>query len=235
MKKFLAILFILLGVGLLTYTPLRELYDEYEKNKLIEMYEKNNSDTDGDSNLQGSESEEENISDFYEYFSGLQTIVENRNSSESAGTNGDGTTGTNGEDNTEKKLKNVIGIISIDKINVKLPIKNYFKEEEIWSSVGHIPGTANPGETGNCVIAGHRARAKGRLFNRLDELELGDTISITYNSNNFEYKVSEIKIVEPTDVSVLNSDKDEVSLTLITCHPVRVLSHRLIIKAILIP
>jgi len=56
MKKFLAILFILLGIGLIAYTPLRELYDEYEKNKLIEMYEKNNSNTDVDSNFQGSES-----------------------------------------------------------------------------------------------------------------------------------------------------------------------------------
>lgn len=235
MKKLLAILFILLGIGLIAYTPLRELYDEYEKNKLIEMYEKNNSNTDGDNNLQGSESEEESISDFYEYFSGLQTIVESRNSSESSGNNGEGTTVNNNEDNKEKELKNIMGIISIEKINVKLPIKNYFKEEEIWSSVGHIPGTANPGEAGNCVIAGHRARAKGRLFNRLDELELGDIISITYNSNSFKYKVSEIKIVEPTDISVLNSNNDEISLTLITCHPVKVLSHRLIIKAVLIP
>lgn len=234
MKKFLAILFILLGIGLFAYTPLRELYNEYEKNKLIEMYEKNHSNLDENSDLQSAE-DEEGISDFYKYFSGLQTIVENKSFSEGSENSGEEEIEAKGEDSKEKELKNVMGLIKIDKINVKLPIKNYFKEEEIWSSVGHIPGTTNPGEAGNCVIAGHRARAKGRLFNRLDELELGDIISITYNSNSFEYKVSEIKIVEPTDVSVLNSNNDEFSLTLITCHPVRVLSHRLIVKAILIP
>lgn len=223
MKKLLALLFILLGIGMLSYTPLRELYNEYEKNKLIKMYEKNQFNTVSSNDIQSSEYNED-ASDFYKYFTGLQAIVDN-----SVEVDDELPT------STEDKLKNVIGLITIDKIDVKLPIKNYFNEDEVWSSVGHIPGSANPGELGNCIIAGHRARTKGRLFNRLDELELGDLIIITYNSNNLQYKVTEIKIVEPTDVSVLNSNNNEHILTLITCHPVRVLSHRLIIKATLEP
>lgn len=235
MKKFIAILFILIGIGLISYIPLRDLYNEYERNKLIEMYEKNYPDednNDNDEDLDISESEED-ISNFYEYLTDLQTIVKKNNNS-----NNQNGTSENDEDENKKKedeLKDVIGIISIDKINVKLPIKNYFNETEIKSSVGHLPGTANPGEVGNCIIAGHRARAKGRLFNRLDEVEAGDIISITYNSDNFKYEVYEVLIVEPTDVSVLNYKDDESILTLITCHPVKVLTQRLIVKAKLLP
>lgn len=234
MKKFLAILFILLGIGLFSYSSLREWYDEYEKNKLIEMYEKNLSIIDEDSNLQKSKSEEDSISDFYKYFFGLEEMVNNRNSSEQ---NLSEATKNSDKANEEKKsneLEDVIGIISIDKINIKLPIKSYFNEEEIKSYAGHLPGTARPGELGNCVIAGHRARTRGRLFNRLDELEISDIILITYNSNNFKYEVTDIKIVEPTDISVLNVADGESILTLITCHPIKINSHRLIIKASLL-
>lgn len=222
MKKLLALIFILLGIGMLAYTPLRELYNEYEKDELIKMYEKNQFNTVSSNDIQSSEYNED-ASDFYKYFTGLQAVI-------------DDSVEVDDElpASTEDKLKDVIGLITIDKIDVKLPIKNYFNEEEVWSSVGHIPGSANPGELGNCIIAGHRARTKGRLFNRLDELELDDLITITYDSNNFQYKVTDIKIVEPTDVSVLNSDNNEHILTLITCHPVKILSHRLIVKAILI-
>ncbi len=222
MKKLLALIFILLGIGMLAYTPLRELYNEYEKDELIKMYEKNQFNTVSSNDIQSSEYNED-ASDFYKYFTGLQAVI-------------DDSVEVDDElpASTEDKLKDVIGLITIDKIDVKLPIKNYFNEEEVWSSVGHIPGSANPGELGNCIIAGHRARTKGRLFNRLDELELDDLITITYDSYNFQYKVTDIKIVEPTDISVLNSDNNEHILTLITCHPVKILSHRLIVKAILI-
>lgn len=215
MKKFLAILFILLGIGLFSYTPLRELYDEYEKNKLIEMYDKN----------VNYESEEESISDFYKYFYSLEdSLSETTDSSNKVN-----------EEKNSNELKDVIGIINIDKINIKLPIKSYFNEEEFKSYAGHLPGTAKPGELGNCVIAGHRARTRGRLFNRLDELVIGDKILITFNSKIFEYKVIDIKIVEPTDISVLKVSDNESILTLITCHPIRTNTHRLIIKASLLP
>lgn len=226
MKKLLALLFILLGIGMLAYTPLRELYNEFEKNELIKMYEKNQFNTVSSNDIQSSEYNED-ASDFYKYFTGLQAIVDNS-------VEVDNIANDESSISIEDKLKDVIGLITIDKIDVKLPIKNYFNEDEVWSSVGHIPGSVNPGELGNCIIAGHRARTKGRLFNRLDELELGDLITITYDSNNLQYKVIEIKIVEPTDISVLNSNNNEHILTLITCHPVKILSHRLIVKAILI-
>lgn len=210
MKKFLAIFLILSGISMILYTPLQDLYAEYNQNKLIKMYE--------DTHVEISEPEQQEIADFYRYYQELQMKTEyvsdkNKNYA------------------SLKSDKDIIGIISIEKINLKLPVKNSFIESEIKSSVGHLLGTAYPGEQGNCVIAGHRCFTKGKLFNRLDELEIGDSISINYNSSSFNYKVYDIQIVEPSDISVLNAVDDEISLTLITCHPYKLNTHRLIVKA----
>ena len=71
-------------------------------------------------------------------------------------------------------------------------------------------------------------------FNRLDEVEKGDTITVQNNNNTYNYTVTDIFVVEPQEVSVLESDKDGHSeITLITCTPLRVGTHRLIVKGIL--
>ncbi len=230
MKKILAILFILLGIGLFAYGPIRDMWYDYEKDKILEKYEKNLIFTDEDNYLDESKSESDSVSDFYKYFISLEEMFKSSDSSEALAS--ETSNAVNNDDNTNE-LKDIIGIINIAKINTKLPIKSYFNEKEVKSSVGHLPESAKPGDIGNCVIAGHRARAKGRLFNRLNELEVGDTISIIYNSQNFEYVVIDKMIVEPSDISVLNVDEGKNILTLITCHPVITNTHRLVIRAIL--
>lgn len=231
MKKILAILFILLGIGLFAYRPIRDIWYDYEKDKILEMYEKNLIYTDEDSYSDDSQSESDSVSDFYKYFISLEEMFKSKNPSEALVS--EASIAVNNDKSTNE-LEDIIGIINIAKINAKLPIKSYFSEKEVKSSVGHLPESAKPGEIGNCIIAGHRARAKGRLFNRLDELEAGDTISITYNSQNFEYMVIDKMIVEPTNTSVLDVDEDDYILTLITCHPVITNTHRLVIRASLI-
>ncbi len=215
MKKLFAIALILVGLGLLLYTPLQELYSKYVENKLIKMYE--------DTYLEISEPEKQDISSFYKYYEDLQLEAKNENNKDEIN--------KNIEDSFENT--DIIGIITIEKINLKLPIKNNFIETEIKSSVGHLDSTAYPGEFGNCVIAGHRCYTKGKLFNRLDELAIGDFIYINYNSKEYKYKVVNIQVVEPTDNSVLNAENNEIALTLITCHPYKVNTHRLIIKAVI--
>ena len=211
MRKFLAVSLIFVGLSIILYNPLQELYSKYVEEKLIESYE--------NSSLEISESEQQDIASFYTYFEDLQVETNNSILAE--------------QEKPKEDTKDVIGIISIDKINLKLPVKSYFTEDEIKSSVGHLSGTALPGETGNCVIAGHRCYTKGKLFNRLDELSVDDIIYLSYNSKTFKYKVVSKLVVEPTDISVLNSEDNEIALTLITCHPYKVNTHRLIIKAIL--
>lgn len=128
-----------------------------------------------------------------------------------------------------------IGIMSIEKIALEVPIREGVASHMIRSALGHIPGSALPWDgTGNCVIAGHRNYSFGRFFNRLDEMEIGDIVSITaLDGTVYQYETDEILIVEPTDTSVLDAAK-EPTLTLITCTPMYLSTHRLIVKCRLI-
>ncbi|MFP4978092.1 class D sortase [Paenibacillus sp. CN-4] len=124
-----------------------------------------------------------------------------------------------------------IALIQIDKIDLKLPVLEGATKANMKHAAAHITETSPIGEVGNAAIAAHRARTKGRLFNRLNEMENGDIIKVTTNGQTYEYKVFDTLVVEPTDVSVLNrNDKDKI-LTLITCDPLVNPTHRLIIHA----
>lgn len=132
----------------------------------------------------------------------------------------------------DKLTKGVIGVLAIDKIELEEAVKEGAESSVISSALGHISGTAMPGMQGNCAIAGHRNYVFGRFFNRLDEVAVGDVITIETLDNTYEYKVYEVLVVEPTEVSVLE-DTEAYDLTLVTCTPLFIGSHRLIIKATL--
>ena len=132
----------------------------------------------------------------------------------------------------DKLTKGVIGVLAIDKIEMEEAVKEGAESSVISSALGHISGTAMPGMQGNCAIAGHRNYVFGRFFNRLDEVAVGDVITIETLDNTYEYKVYEVLVVEPTEVSVLE-DTEAYDLTLVTCTPLFIGSHRLIIKATL--
>lgn len=86
-----------------------------------------------------------------------------------------------------------------------------------------------PGDKGNFCVAGHRSYTYNQYFNRLGELGIGDEIIITTVAGKFKYDVYESKVVKPEEVSVLDNTKDE-EITLVTCTPIRVATHRLIVK-----
>lgn len=125
----------------------------------------------------------------------------------------------------------VTAIIGIDKIDLKLPVLEGATKANMKHAAAHMTETAPLGEVGNAAIAAHRSRTAGRLFNRLDEVAVGDMISVKTGSEEYQYEVYDISIVEPTDISVLDgNDKDKI-LTLITCDPLVNPTHRLIIHA----
>ncbi|UVI28351.1 class D sortase [Paenibacillus spongiae] len=126
---------------------------------------------------------------------------------------------------------NAIGLIEIDKIDLKLPILEGASQANLRYAAAHMTETNPIGQTGNAAIAAHRARTKGRLFNRLNELEIGDKITIQTNDKQLTYNVNKISIVEPTDLSVLASSDKESIVTLITCEPLKNPTHRLIVQA----
>lgn len=132
--------------------------------------------------------------------------------------------------NAEAETK-VIGIMKIDKIGLEAPIINGIGKKELSVGVGFIPGTACIGSSGNTAIAGHRSHTFGKFFNRLDALAIGDEIKIKTKEKTYKYLISGKLIVKPEDTWVLKQNKKEKKLTLITCHPIYVASHRLIVQA----
>jgi sortase A len=126
---------------------------------------------------------------------------------------------------------NAIALISIKKIDLLLPILEGATQENMKHAATHITETTAFGEVGNAGISAHRARTKGRLFNRLDEIQVGDKIVIKTADKDFTYTVFKTRKVLPVQVSVLNRNNVDKILTLITCDPIPEATHRLIIQA----
>jgi sortase A len=148
-----------------------------------------------------------------------------------SGSSSSSSSGSSASSGSKAPEQKVLGIIQIKKIKVKEPIVEGVSKTNLKAGIGHIPGTAGLGQPGNCALAGHRNYAFKKFFRRLDELEAGDEILITTKSEDLTYKVTGKVIVEPDDVSVLAGTKDKNIVTLITCTPVYVASHRLIVTA----
>ena len=136
--------------------------------------------------------------------------------------------------NTVTKLTTgptAIGIIEIPKIKLKYPVAEGVDNVTLRFCIGHMPKTAGLGEVGNSVLAGHRSHSFGDFFNRLDELETGDTIWIKTKSSSTAYTVYEKKRVNKKDLSVLSQKGNDKVLTLITCELGVNPEERIIVKA----
>ncbi|MBT2679105.1 class D sortase [Bacillus sp. ISL-35] len=147
----------------------------------------------------------------------------------------DPTSSTIEEESSKRNNSGMLGVIEIDKINLRLPILYGASQGNLGVGSGLLNGTSLPGAPGNSAIAAHRSRSYGRMFNRLDEIGTGDVVTVKGQNGTFQYKVYETLVVEPEDVSVLSGSKNEKTLTLITCTPIDTATHRLIVKAKQIP
>ena len=125
--------------------------------------------------------------------------------------------------------KGTIGIISIPEIQLNVALSEGVDTDVLKHAVGHFIGTPMPGSKGNFCVAGHRSYTYNQYFNRLDELVIGDKIIVTTIAGEFTYKIYEIKVVEPEEISVLDNTKD-AEITLVTCTPIRIATHRLIVR-----
>lgn len=135
------------------------------------------------------------------------------------------------EDKEEQvDLAAVLGVLRIPKIDLEEAVREGSTSSVISSALGHVENTALPGQQGNCAIAGHRNYVFGRYFNRLNEMEAGDIVEIETLDGTYTYTVTESFVVEPEEVSVLDQTEG-YDLTLITCTPLFVGTHRLIIRA----
>lgn len=126
----------------------------------------------------------------------------------------------------------IMGYIDIPKIDVMLPIYHGIDESILQVAVGHIPGTSLPvgGKGSHCVVSGHRGLPSARLFTDIDKLVEGDTFTITVLNKTLTYEVDQIRTVLPTDLSDLQIEKGKDYVTLVTCTPYGINTHRLLVR-----
>nr|WP_303671288.1 class C sortase [Ruminococcus bromii] len=127
----------------------------------------------------------------------------------------------------------LIGYIDISKINVKLPIYHGDEDKVLEKGVAHLPNTAFPiGGVGNhSVLSAHTGYPTQVFFDNLNELEIGDEIKVSVLDETLTYAVTAKNIVKPDNISLLSVDEEKDLLSLITCYPYGVNSHRLIVTA----
>ena len=128
----------------------------------------------------------------------------------------------------------VMGYIQIPRIDVKLPIYHTTSDKVLQKGVGHLQGTSLPvgGKSTHVALSGHRGLPSSSLFTDLDLLEIGDIFYMEVLGNTSAYKIDQIKIVLPTETKDLEIVDGKDYVTLITCTPYSVNTHRLLVRGI---
>ncbi len=140
------------------------------------------------------------------------------------------------DDNYESMLSingsDVMGTLEIPKIGVKLPIYHGISDAVLQDGVGHIEGSSLPigGESTHCALSGHTGLPSAKLLTDLDQMEIGDLFYLYVCGKTLVYEVDQILVVEPNDMESLAITPGEDYVTLITCTPYGVNSHRLLVR-----
>jgi len=218
LKSVVSIIGFLICTALLLYPLVSDRWNKYRNDQIIEKYisEINN----GDPSFYNSELEKA-----YQYNEKLALISKNMVSSRSLQKNEEyesilNATGTG-----------IMCYIEIPKIGVTEPVYHYSSNASLEKGIGHIHGSSLPvGEKNTfCILTGHRGLPSQKLFTDLDRIEIGDMFYIHVLGHTLAYKVYDIQVVLPNEVDslVLQSDRDIV--TLVTCDPYGVNTHRMLV------
>lgn len=224
-----SILILLAGIGLLAYPAVSNLYYEKQQENLTDYY---------DSKVTEEIPEEDRTAEFQEcwnYNEGLrkggvlltdpfdETQLDPTSMPYAGLLNVDGDGG--------------MGYITIPAIHVKLMIYHGTTEESLQKGVGHLQGSSLPvgGKGSHCVLSAHTGLNNKELFTDLDQLKEGDQFYLHILGEILAYQVDQIKVVLPdeTDDLKINAEKDYV--TLITCTPYGINTHRLLVRGVRVP
>jgi len=221
-RKYLAVALILAGIAFIAIGLYQNFSTKYYQDKLVEEYDRHIS-------MLNSDEEKEDVK---EPVREVDAVEENE-----TGESAEEETPAAEEDTrspVEKYLegKEISGIIEIPKLNVRAAILEGTDDRALKYTVGHYPGTANPGEKGNSVLLGHRNYLYAHYFRRLNELNPGDEIIIRKDLDAYTYIVTESFVVSPQDVWVLD-DTGDTMVTLITCTPIITYTDRLIVRGVI--
>ena len=131
----------------------------------------------------------------------------------------------------------VMAYVDIPKINVYLPVQHGTDADTLEKSVGHVVGTSLPvgGSSTHAVLSAHSGLASSKLFSDIDQLTEGDTFYIHVLGDTLAYRVDAINTVLPTDTHLLQIADGKDLVTLVTCTPFGVNTHRLLVRGHRIP
>lgn len=143
----------------------------------------------------------------------------------------------NNEDSQYESLLNVSGngvmaVIKIPSIDVNLPIYHGTDERTLQMAVGHYQGSSLPigGASTHAILTGHRGLPSAKLFTDLDRLEVGDIFYIKVLGDILEYEIDQIETVLPSELDSLSITPGEDYVTLVTCTPYGINSHRMLVR-----
>ena len=222
-KLIIGIIF-LAGLSLLLYPFVANQWNNYRQKQLISSYEQTVSEKDAaheidyDAELQKAEAYNEAL---------LPSILPDSFAVAAA---------SDKEDQSYMDALNIagdemMGIVDIPKIDIKLPIYHTTDEDVLKQAAGHLEGSSLPigGKSTHAVISAHRGLPSASLFTDLDQLEVGDTFQITVLDRVLVYEVTQTEVVLPEELNGLTAESDKDQVTLVTCTPYGVNSHRLLI------
>lgn len=131
----------------------------------------------------------------------------------------------------------VMAYVDIPKINVYLPVQHGTDADTLEKSVGHVVGTSLPvgGSSTHAVLSAHSGMASSKLFSDIDQLAVGDMFYIRVLGDTLVYEVDSIHTVLPTDTSLLQIEDGKDYVTLVTCTPFGVNTHRLLVRGHRVP
>ena len=131
----------------------------------------------------------------------------------------------------------VMAYVDIPPIGVYLPVQHGTDADTLEKSVGHVVGTSLPvgGGSTHSVLSAHSGLARSKLFSDIDQLAVGDTFYIHVLGDTLAYKVDAIHTVLPTDTRLLQIEEGEDYVTLVTCTPFGVNTHRLLVRGHRVP
>lgn len=126
----------------------------------------------------------------------------------------------------------LMGHINIPKIGVDVPIYHGTSTEVLSHGAGHFEGSSLPvgGPSTHAVISAHRGLPSARLFTDLDQMRVGDMFYIYVFDNVYAYQVDQVKVIEPSDLEDLNIEEGRDYVTLVTCTPYAINTHRLLVR-----
>lgn len=226
MKKVINIILVVIvacGLGILLYPVISNAINNYYNSSNIKQYDnevKTLSDNDVDRILAKAEEYNKAVAT-YSYDNGIANYGDTYKEI------------INSYDDILNFGNSLIGYIEIPSINVYLPIYHGDLDNVLDKGSAHMKGTSFPiGGTGtHAVISAHSGYPRQKFFDDIDKLKKGDTFSITVLNKKLEYKVTEINIVKPTDTSHTRVQKRKDLVTLVTCYPYGVNTHRLLVIA----